>query len=218
MGAPGAPSTKFTAALRRPPPTARAWYSPGFTRPAAPHPGEEACRSHQTRTAAGVGLARTTGTDPGPAAQPEELQIRCPCEVITSATNLVPRLKRHGRRARDPAWITKLGVLPAWYQYWGDETRSVTAPGAHALAAARCGWPRWRLGDGLGEGAGAAVSRSWPVPGRLELCARRDPRAGPLAAPARSTAAVVGSIPLAAQLKMLSSPMATAATVTRRRQ
>jgi hypothetical protein len=74
-------------------------------------------------------------------------------------------LKRHDRACSEVAVTLKRGVAPGWYQYCGDERRSVTAPGAQAGAGPEAGdlAARWCFdGAGLerGEGEGRAEARS----------------------------------------------------------
>src|SRR5262245_27753361 len=133
--APVAPSTRFTAALCRWPATAVTWYSPGRTWRAVPvQPGDEVFRSHERRRTAGVFLSMTLMLDPSPLTQSAELQTRWPETVTTTDTNLAPMSNRHGCLLPEVAWTTNRGVVPGWYQYCGDETRSVTAPAAQAKA------------------------------------------------------------------------------------
>src|SRR6476646_365812 len=113
--APGAPSTKFTVLLRRRPATAMTVYSPGTAAwLAPPQPGDEVLRSQETRRSAGLPRARTIMLDPLPLTQSAELQTRW-AEAMTTDTNLVPILKRHGCCSWETACTVKLGILPAWY-------------------------------------------------------------------------------------------------------
>ena len=155
--------------------------------------------------------------DPLPLTQSAELQIRRPA-AMTAETNLVPILNRHGCPLLETACTVKRGIAPAWYQYCGDERRSVTAPGAQAgafPAAGECAVLRCGEGTGFGraedEGAGSARP---PLP-----CAAAEPAArappGEAAWPADERAA---SIALAVQLRAVSNPMPTVKTKTRRRQ
>src|SRR5262245_45794274 len=54
-------------------------------------------------------------------------------------TNLVPRLKRHGRLSRDMTCTVKRGVLPAWYQYCGEDTTSDRRSNTQACAGPAAG-------------------------------------------------------------------------------
>jgi hypothetical protein len=53
--------------------------------------------------------------DPLPLTQSAELQIRPPSWAMTTATKLVPMLKRHGRGRSEMALTVKRGVAPGWY-------------------------------------------------------------------------------------------------------
>src|SRR5215831_6152334 len=106
------------------------------------------------RRTAGTPRTRTIMLDPLPLTQSAELQMRRP-EAMTTDTNLVPILKRHGCSSWETACTVKLGIVPAWYQYCGDERRSVTAPGAQASAGpdgGECAVPGCREGTGFGRG------------------------------------------------------------------
>jgi hypothetical protein len=216
--APCAPSTKFTVLLRRRPATAVTSYSPGATTwPGLLQPGDEVLRSQETRRTAGVPRTRTIMLAPLPLTQSAELQTRPPAATTTD-TNLVPILKRHGRSCWETACTVKLGILPAWYQYCGDERRSVTAPGAQASVFPEAGE---RLVSGCGEGTdfcrGEAEDAGSARP--LLACAVADPAAlVPPAEAARSADERPVSIPFTVQLTAVSNPMAAAKTKTRRRQ
>ena len=67
---------------------AAAWLAP-------PQPGDEVLRSQETRRTAGLPRARTIMLDPLPLTQSAELQMRR-AEAMTTDTNFVPILKRHG--------------------------------------------------------------------------------------------------------------------------
>ena len=215
--APGAPSTKFTVLLRSWPATAVTLYSPGAAAwLVPPQPGDEVCRSHETLRTAGTPRVRTTMLDPLPLTQSAELQMRRP-EAMTTETNLVPILKRHGCPSWETACTVKRGSLPAWYQYCGDERRSVTAPGAQASAvpAGECAvlWCGEGTGFGRGEDEEAGCTRP------LLTCAAAEP--APLVPPgeaARSAAERAASSPFTVQLRAVSNPMPTVKTKTRRRQ
>jgi hypothetical protein len=137
---------------------------------------------------------------------------------MTTDTNLVPILKRHGRLFWETACTVNRGVLPIWYQYCGDERRSVTSVGAQADAGPEaCDCAVLACGDGtglllgLGEGDGPEGVRS--------TCAGVEPAASVRPVwPAWSAVERAASIPFAAQLRAVSSPMPTARTSTRRRQ
>jgi hypothetical protein len=137
---------------------------------------------------------------------------------MTTDTNLVPILNRHGCCSPETACTVKLGILPDWYQYCEDERRSVTAPGAQARAVPDAGEgvvPRCREGTdfGRGEAEDAGSARLLPA------CAAAEPVAlVPPAEAARSADERPASIPFTVQLRAVSSPMATAKTKTRRRQ
>jgi hypothetical protein len=156
--------------------------------------------------------------DPPPVTQSAELQIRRPAPATTTDTNLVPMLKRHGRACSETARTVKRGVVPGCHQFCGDESRSVTSPGAQASAAPEAGdaaalWCRDRAGLERGEREGRADARPpWTCPGA-------EPAdfvtAGRAACAAVERAA---SIPFAVQLTVASNPIPTARTVTRRRQ
>ena len=160
---------------------------------------------------------RTIMLDPLPLTQSAELQMRWPEATITD-TNLVPILKRHGCPAWETACTVKRGILPAWYQYCGDERRSVTAPRAQASAPPAAGeCVVFRCGEGIGfgrgEDEGVASARA------LLTCAAAEPAAlvppGEAAWPADERAA---STPFTVQLRAVSNPMPTVKTRTRRRQ
>ena len=191
-------------------PGAAAWLVP-------PQPGDEVLRSQETRRTAGTPRMRTVTWDPLPLTQSAELQTRRPA-ATTTETNLVPILKRHGCPSWETACTVKLGIAPAWYQYCGDERRSVTAPGAQAgafPAAGECAVLGCDEGSGLGraedEGAGSARV--------LLLCAAAEPTAlappEEAAWPADERAA---SIAFTVQLSAVSNPMPAVKTKTRRRQ
>jgi hypothetical protein len=112
----------------------------------------------------------------------------------------------------------KLGILPAWYQYCGDERRSVTAPGAHASAAPEAGE---LIAPGCCEGTdvGRAGAEDAGSEGPLLACAAAEPAAPVLpAGAARSADERPVSIPFTVQLRAVSNPTPTAKTKTRRRQ
>src|SRR5215831_19314031 len=160
------------------------------------------------RRTAGTPRTRTIMLDPLPLTQSAELQMRRP-EAMTTDTNLVPMLKRHGCASWETACTVKLGILPAWYQYCGDERRSVTAPGAQASAFPAAGERVvLRCGEGTDPGRGeAGDARRAPPP---LACATAEPAA--LVPPEEA------SNPFTVQLRTVSNPMPTAKTVTRRRQ
>ena len=216
--APGAPSTKFTVLLCRWPATAMTVYSPGATVRLVPlQPGDEVLRSQETRRTAGLPRARTVMLDPLPLTQSAELQMRR-AEAMTTDTNLVPILKRHGRSWWETACTVKLGMVPAWYQYCGDERRSVTAPGAQASTGPEAG-EFIALGccEGTAAGRGEAEDAGSAVPPLA--CAAAEPAAlVPPAEAVRSADERPASIPFTVQLRAVSSPMPTAKTATRRRQ
>ena len=201
------------------PATAATWYSPaGTSRRAPPQPGDEVLRSQETCSTVGTPRVSTTTLDPPPLAQSAELQMRRPASAMTTATNWVPMLKRHGRACPETALTVKCGVAPGWYQYCGDERLSVTWPGAQAGSGPEAGdaatrWRRFGAALGRAEGDRRADARS------VWACAGAEPAefvtAGPVARRAAERAA---STPFAAQLMVASSPMPTARTVTRRRQ
>lgn len=193
-------------------------YSPGTAAwLAPPQPGDEVLRSQETRRTAGLPRARTIMLDPLPLTQSAELQMRR-AEAMTTDTNFVPILKRHGCSPWEMACTVKLGILPAWYQYWGDERRSVTAPGAQASAAPEAG-ELIALGCCEGTDAGRAEAEDAGSAGPLPARAAAEP-----AAPARPAEAARSaderpvSIPFTVQLRAVSNPMPTAKTKTRRRQ
>jgi hypothetical protein len=216
--APWAPSTRFTVLLRREPATAVTVYSPGATAwLVPPQPGDEVLRSHETRRTAGTPRTRTIVLDPLPLTQSAELQMRR-SEAMTTETNLVPILKRHGWPSSETACTVKRGVVPAWYQYCGDERRSVTAPGAQARAVPEAGeCVVLRRGEGTdfgrGEDEGAGTARP------LLTCAAAEPVAAvpPTEAP-WSADEPAASIPFTVQLRAVSNPMPAVKTKTRRRQ
>jgi hypothetical protein len=156
--------------------------------------------------------------DPLPLTQSAELQMRRPPWVMTTATDLVPMLKRHGRARRETALTVKRGVAPGWYQFccW-VERRRVTARGAQARAglAVACPAALW-CGDGAGlerGGDGRVDARS------ARACAGVEPADVVTAEPVACTAVErAASRPFAAQLTVASNPMPMARTVTRRRQ
>jgi hypothetical protein len=193
-------------------------YSPGAAAwRVAVQPGDEVLRSHETRRAAGLPRARTIMLDPLPLTQSAELQI-IRSVAMTTDTNLVPMLKRHGCSWWETACTVKLGILPAWYQYCGDERRSVTAPGAQAGAFPEAGERIvLRCGEGAGFGRGEDEDAGSAPP--LLACATAEPAAlVPPAEAAWSADERAASNPFTAQLRAVSNPMPTAKTVTRRRQ
>jgi hypothetical protein len=198
--------------------TAVTLYSPGATAwPVPMQPGDEVLRSQETRRTAGTLRIRTIVLDPLPLTQSAELQMRR-SEAMTTDTNLVPMLKRHGRRCLETACTVKRGILPTWYQYCGDERRSVTAPGAQASAfteGGECIVLRCRAGTdfGRGEGEDAGTARPMPACAKAELAALVPP--GEVAWSADGRAA---SIPFTVQLRVVSNPMPTVKTKTRRRR
>jgi hypothetical protein len=193
-------------------------YSPGATAwLVPPQPGDEVLRSQETRRTAGLPRARTVMLDPPPLTQSAELQMRR-AEAMTTDTNLVPILKRHGCTSWETACTVKLGILPAWYQYCGDERRSVTAPGAQASAAPEAG-ELAAPGCRDGAEAGRAEAEDAGSEGPLPACAAAEPAApGLRAEAARPAAERPASIPFTVQLRAVSNPMPTAKTKTRRRQ
>ncbi len=193
-------------------------YSPGATVwLLSPQPGDEVFRSQETLRTAGTPRVRTIMLDPLPLTQSAELQMRR-SEAMTTETNLVPILKRHGCPSLETACTVKRGILPAWYQYCGDERRSVTPPGAQASAfpaageciVLRCGEC---TGFGRGEDEGAGSARP------LLTCAAAEPAAlVPLAEAAWPADERAASTPFTVQLRAVSNPMPTVKTKTRRRQ
>lgn len=109
-----APRTRFLLLLCTPPATALTLYCPGRTRCVAPlQPGDEVRRSQETRSTAGALLVRTVSSDLAPVGQSAELQMRRPPRVVTTtATNLVPMLKRQDWPWLDAARTVNRGVLP----------------------------------------------------------------------------------------------------------
>ena len=190
-------------------PGAAAWLVP-------PQPGDEVLRSQETRRTAGLPRARTIMLDPLPLTQSAELQMRW-AEAMTTDTNFVPILKRHGCSSWETACTVKLGILPAWYQYCGDERRSVTAPGAQA-SAPEAG-ELIALGCCEGTDVGRAEAEDAGSAGPL-LARAAAGAAAPVrpAGAARSADERPVSIPFTVQLRAVSSPMPTAKTRTRRRQ
>lgn len=193
-------------------------YSPGATAwLVPPQPADEVFRSQETLRTAGTPRVRTIMLDPPPLTQSAELQMR-PSEVMTTETNLVPILKRHGCPSLETACTVKRGILPAWYQYCGDERRSVTPPGAQASAfpaAGECIVLRCGEGTGFGRGEDEGAESARP----LLTCAEAGPAAlvppGEAAWPADERAA---STPFTVQLRAVSNPIPTVKTKTRRRQ
>ena len=215
-----APSTMFWVALRTGPSTAATWYSPaGTTWRTLLQPSDEVLRSQERSSTAGTPRVRTIMLDPPPPAQSAELQMRRPPLVMTTATNLVPMLKRHGRGRLEMALTVKRGVAPGWYQFccW-VERRRVTAPGAQARAGLAATGPAalW-CGDGAGLERGGGDGR---VDARsARACAGVEPADVVTAEPVACTAVErAASSPFAAQLTVASNPMPMARTVTRRRQ
>jgi hypothetical protein len=112
----------------------------------------------------------------------------------------------------------KRGVVPGWYQFCGDESRSVTSPAAHAGAGPEAGdaatlWCRDDAGLERGEGVGRADA--WA------RCTCPGVEPADFVTAERAACAAVGraaSIPFAAQLTVASNPIPTARTATRRRQ
>lgn len=193
-------------------------YSPGATAwLVPPQPADEVFRSQETLRTAGTPRVRTIMLDPLPLTQSAELQMR-PSEVMTTETNLVPILKRHGCPSLETACTVKRGILPAWYQYCGDERRSVTPPGAQASAfpgAGECIVLRCGEGTGFGRGEDEGGESARP----LLTCAAAEPAAlvppEEAAWPADERAA---NTPFTVQLRAVSNPMPTVKTKTRRRQ
>jgi hypothetical protein len=210
----------FTVLLCRRWATAVALYSPGRTgRGVPPQPGEDVLRSQETCRTAGLPAASTATSERLPRGQSAELQMRR-LEATTTDTNLVPMLKRHGWLPVETARTVKRGVLPAWYQYCGEERSSVTAPGAQLVSraaawtclAGRC---RCRGGVGVGWGEGEGVG---PAPS-LGACAGMETAVlGPPGGEAWPADELAVSIPFTIQPRALSSPMPMARTTTRRRQ
>src|SRR6201982_2995319 len=95
-------------------------------------PSDEVLRSQERCSMAGTPRVRTIMLDPPPRTQSAELQIRPPSWEMTTATNLVPMSKRHGRGRLEMALTVNRGVAPGWYHPCVGERRSVTAAGAHA--------------------------------------------------------------------------------------
>lgn len=216
--APWAPSTRFTVLLRSWPATAVTVYSPGATAWLVPlQPGDEVLRSQETRRTAGMPWARTIMFDPLPLTQSAEFQTRPPA-AMTTDTNLVPILKRHGCPPLETACTVNRGILPGWYQYCGDERRSVTAPGAQARAcpaAGECTVLRCGEGTGFSRGEDEGAESARP----LLTWATAEPAAlVPPGEPARPAGERAASIPFTAQLRAVSNPMPTVKTKTRRRQ
>jgi hypothetical protein len=161
---------------------------------------------------------RTTLLDPAPLTQSAELQTRRSPRATTTDTNLAPMLKRHGwlwlARARTVNW----GLVPDWYQYCCDERLSVTPPLVQASAlpeewdrpVSRC---RAGVGSGRGEGDGSGRSLWLLTRGGAEFAAPVAP-----GGPAWPADELATSRPFTAQLRVVTSPMATPTTITRRRQ
>jgi len=55
-------------------------------------------------------------SDPLLRTQSAELQTRWPAAEMTTDTDAVPMLNRHGRAAWEMACTVKRGVVPIWYQ------------------------------------------------------------------------------------------------------
>ena len=128
-------------------------------------------------------------------------------------------LKRHGGlAAAATARTVNSGVLPAWYQYCGDERRSVTAPGAQAAArpaARRCLVLRCRAGVGFGRAEGEGVGEARWLATRAGVGSAVPGLAGGPAWPADELAV---SSPSSVQPRPLSSPIPRTKTTARRRQ
>jgi hypothetical protein len=108
--------------------------------------------------------------------------------------------------------------LPAWYQYCGDERRSVTAPGAQAAgrpAAGRCLALRCRAGVGFGRAEGEGVGEARWLATRAGAGSAVPGLAGGPAWPADELAV---SSPSSVQPRPLSSPIPRTKTTARRRQ
>jgi hypothetical protein len=137
---------------------------------------------------------------------------------MTTDTDAVPMLNRHGRAAWEMACTVKRGVVPVWYQPWGDERRSVTCPGAQARARA-ASWGGVALGRGdareSGRGDGDVLAG---VVSRLTGTMVGPAVAAPPDGWVWSAVERAASIPFAAHPRLVSNPMPTARTVTRRRQ
>ena len=114
--------------------------------------------------------------------------------------------------------MVKRGILPAWYQYWGDERRSATAPGAQANAVPAAGeWAVLRCGEDAGFGRGEDEGARSARPLLACAAAERAPLASRGEA-AWSADERPASIPFTVQLRAVSNPMPTVKTTTRRRQ
>ncbi len=120
-------------------------------------PGDEVLRSQDTRRTPGRSVVSTDGRDPRPCGQSEEVQTGRSAAATITDTNLAPMLNRHGWLPVATARTVNRGVVPDWYQYCGEDRRSVTVPEAQA-AALPVAWAGAVLscfdGAGLGVGLG----------------------------------------------------------------
>jgi hypothetical protein len=160
-------------------------------------------------------------SDPPLRAQSAELQTRRPAAEMTTDTESVPMLNRHGRAFWETACTVKRGVVPVWYQYCGDDRRSVTSPGAQARARADP-WDCAVLCRGDGREWGRAEGDDVAGAGSLLLCTVVGPVAAAAAVPPEgwvwSAVERAASIPFAAHPMPVSKPTPAARTTTRRRQ
>src|SRR5690348_10194260 len=110
------------------------------------------------------------------------------------------------------------GVLPGWYQYCGDDTVSVTPPGAQASVLpgiVGCRVALWCAGAWLVLAEGAATGDAWSLPWRTGAC--RAAGVWPAVAAWRAVDPVA-SRPFTAQLRVVSTPAPTPRTTILRRQ
>lgn len=156
--------------------------------------------------------------DPPLRAQSAELQTRRPAAEMTTDTDAVLMLNRHGRAFWEMARTVKRGVAPVWYQYCGDDRRSLTCAGAQVRARpepwdgrALCSGDGCECGRAEGEDVGDAVFGL--------TCAAAEPTAAvPPDGWRWSAVERAANIPLATHAMLVSKPMPTAKTTTRRRQ
>src|SRR5262249_7143864 len=126
------------------------------------HPGAELSRSQESGTTVGTPRARSVSSEPGPATQSAELQIRFPPAVMTRARNLGPTVNAHGWAEVDTTSTRTWGSGPWPWLSWLETRLSTTSPGLQARAAPDDAGPGGCVTPGVGD-AGAGL------PGGVEL-------------------------------------------------